>query len=66
MFGECHAHLFMDGINYRQAVNDHKNGVNVACVREHLKDYRACGITYIRDGGDRFGVSLRARELSGE
>ncbi|MFR8170905.1 MAG: amidohydrolase family protein [Marvinbryantia sp.] len=66
MFGECHAHLFMDGINYRQAVNDHKNGVNVARVREHLEDYRACGITYIRDGGDHFGVSLRARELAGE
>lgn len=66
MFGECHAHLFMDGINYRGAVNDHKNGVNIARVREHLQAYRACGITYIRDGGDRFGVSLRARELAGE
>lgn len=66
MFGECHAHLFMDGINYRRAVNDHKNGVNIARVREHLQAYRACGITYIRDGGDRFGVSLWARELAGE
>lgn len=66
MFGECHAHLFMDGINYRGAVNDHKNGVNIARVREHLQAYRACGITYIRDGGDHFGVSLRARELAGE
>lgn len=64
MFGECHAHLFMDGINYRGAVNDHKNGVNIARVREHLQAYRACGVTYIRDGGDRFGVSLRARELA--
>lgn len=66
MFGECHAHLFMDGINYRGAVNDHKNGVNIARVREHLQAYRACGITYVRDGGDHFGVSLRARELAGE
>ncbi|EET60920.1 amidohydrolase family protein [Marvinbryantia formatexigens DSM 14469] len=66
MFGECHAHLFMNGSNYRQAVNDHKNGVNTARVREHLEAYRACGITYIRDGGDHFGVSLQARALAGE
>ena len=24
MFGECHAHVLMDGINYRQAVERHK------------------------------------------
>ncbi len=26
MFGECHAHIIMDGVNYRHAVDVHKNG----------------------------------------
>ena len=28
MFGECHAHIFMDGINYREAVKCHKDGAD--------------------------------------
>lgn len=24
MFGECHAHIIMDGVNYRHAVDMHK------------------------------------------
>ena len=28
MFGECHAHIFMDGVNYRHAVERHLNGVD--------------------------------------
>ena len=27
-FGECHAHIFMDGKNYKKAVERHKNGVS--------------------------------------
>ena len=27
MFGECHAHLIMDGLNYRRAVDLHADGV---------------------------------------
>ena len=26
MFGECHAHVIMDGINYKAAVALHKDG----------------------------------------
>lgn len=66
MFGECHAHLFMDGQNYRAAVEDHKNGVNIARVREHLQAYQDSAVPFVRDGGDRFGVSETAREIAGE
>ncbi len=66
MFGECHAHLFMDGVNYRAAVQDHKNGVNMARVREHLQAYQAAAVSFVRDGGDCFGVSKKAREIAGE
>ena len=35
-----------------------------ALIRRRLAAYQAAGITYLRDGGDRFGVCLRARELA--
>lgn len=66
MFGECHAHVIMDGINYRKAVNLHADGVNEAVVRAHLQEYRKIGVTFVRDGGDASGVSKRAKELSEE
>ena len=66
MFGECHAHLFMNGTDYRQAVRDHKNSVNISKVREELTAYQTNGITFVRDGGDKYGVSELARELAPE
>lgn len=66
MFGECHAHVIMDGINYRKAVNLHADGVNEVVVRAHLQEYRKIGVTFVRDGGDASGVSKRAKELSEE
>ena len=32
-FGECHAHIFMDGKNYKKAVERHKNGVDESVIR---------------------------------
>lgn len=66
MFGECHAHLFMDGIDYRAAVEAHKNGPDEICIRRHLQAYKDCGITYVREGGDHYGVSQKVREMAGE
>ena len=40
MFGECHAHIIMDGVNYRHAVDLHKNGPDEGAIREHLKAYQ--------------------------
>ena len=34
MFGECHAHLIMDGVNYSHAVSLHKDGVKDARIAE--------------------------------
>ena len=45
MFGECHAHVIMDGINYKAAVALHKDGVCEAAVRAHLKEWKDAGIT---------------------
>ena len=66
MFGECHAHIIMDGVNYRQAIDLHRNGPDDNVIREHLKIYQDRGITFVRDGGDALGVSARAKELAPE
>ena len=66
MFGECHAHIIMDGVNYRQAIDMHKNGPDDQIIREHLKAYQDRGITFLRDGGDALGVSMRAKQLASE
>ena len=66
MFGECHAHIIMDGVNYRHAVDMHKNGPDDKIIREHLEAYQKRGITFVRDGGDGLGVSRRAKELAPE
>lgn len=64
MTGECHAHLIMDGINYKKAVALHENGVNDAVIQYRLQEYAKRGITFIRDGGDAYGVSKRAAQLA--
>lgn len=66
MFGECHAHIIMNGVNYRQAIDMHKYGPDGQIIREHLKAYQDREITFVRDGGDALGVSMRAKELASE
>lgn len=66
MFGECHAHIIMDGVNYRHAIDLHRNGSDDNVIREHLKIYQDRGIIFVRDGGDALGVSARAKELAPE
>ena len=66
MFGECHAHVIMDGMNYKAAVALHKNGVCQEAVRTHLEAYQKAGITFVRDGGDAWGASRYARSVAAE
>lgn len=66
MFGECHAHIIMDGVNYRHAIDLHRSGPDDNVIREHLKIYQDSAITFVRDGGDALGVSARAKELAPE
>ena len=40
MFGENHAHIFMNGLNYRAAVNCHKNGVDTDVIHKHFQAYQ--------------------------
>ena len=63
---ECHAHVAMDGVNYKQAMALHVQGPSEAHIRACFEAYRARGITFVRDGGDAYGVSLRAKALAPE
>lgn len=66
MFGECHAHIIMDGKNYKEAVDLHKEEIKEEVIRAHLQEWKALGITFVRDGGDALGVSRRAKDLAAE
>ena len=66
MFGECHAHIFMNGTDYRKAVQTHKVQANEASVRSALDAYRKAGVTFVREGGDPYGASLLAGRLAPE
>lgn len=64
--GECHAHALMNGINYRAAVNLHREGANEQAVRECLCAYQESGVSFVRDGGDPYGVAVLAAKLAPE
>lgn len=66
MFGECHAHIFLNGYDYRKAVETQKNGPQDELIHAHLEEYRKRGICFVRDGGDHYGVSKRTARLAPE
>lgn len=66
MFADCHMHMILDGVYYRAAIDHQKYGPDEALIRARLTDYAARGITYLRDGGDGWGVGLRASQLAEE
>ncbi|MBQ8814686.1 MAG: amidohydrolase family protein [Lachnospiraceae bacterium] len=63
---ECHAHMVLDGVDFRAALARHEREPEEAFIRGTLAAYRDAGITYIRDGGDNEWTSVRARELAEE
>ncbi|MCI5648858.1 MAG: amidohydrolase family protein [Fusicatenibacter sp.] len=66
MFGECHAHIFMDGVDYKKAAQAHCDCPDEKLIRQHLKQYQEKGVSFVRDGGDRYGAGVLARSIAGE
>ncbi len=66
MTGDCHIHMILDGVYYRTAMEQHQLQPNESLIRQRLEDYRSLGVTYLRDGGDRWNVSLTAARLAEE
>lgn len=63
---DCHIHMVLDGENWRDAIARHKNAPDEAFVRRTLERYARLGFTYLRDGGDRWGVGLLAKRIAPE
>ena len=66
MYCDCHIHMVLDGRDWKAAIAAHQNGPAEDLIRARLKEYQRLGFTYLRDGGDRWGVGKRARELAPE
>ena len=64
MQSDCHIHMVLDGVNWRTAIDRHREAVDENFVRAQLQIYQTNGYTYLRDGGDRWGVGAYARQLA--
>lgn len=61
---DCHIHAVLDGVDWKQAIARHNPKPNAGFIRKILSTYRQQGYTYLRDGGDRWGAGLLARQLA--
>lgn len=63
---DCHIHMVLDGQDWKDAIAAHREAPNDAIIRMNLRRWQAAGFTYLREGGDRWGVGARARALAPE
>lgn len=63
MKADCHIHMVLDGVDWKASI---ARGIQEEYIRGVLANYRAQGYDYLRDGGDRWGVSLQAKVLAQE
>ena len=66
MKADCHMHLLLDGLEWRASIARHKDTPHIPTIRQALNIYRTQGYSYLRDGGDRWGVGAMARTLAPE
>lgn len=64
MLSDCHMHMVLDGVAWREAIGRHSRAPLDSFIRSTLEQYQRAGYGYLRDGGDRWGVGKRARELA--
>ena len=56
--------MVLDGVNWKDAIARHKAAPQEALIRKTMERYQALGFTYLRDGGDRWGVCALAAKLA--
>lgn len=66
MLWDCHIHMVLDGSDWKTALARHRERPDDRWIRRVLETYRSLGVTYLRDGGDRWGVGKRARALAAD
>ena len=66
MVADCHMHMILDGVDWKNAIRRHENGPDIPWIRAQLAIYQSQGYTYLRDGGDRWGAGAAARAIAHE
>ena len=66
MKADCHMHMVLDGFDWKASIARHKDSPHIQTVRAALAVYQNQGYTYLRDGGDRWGVGAFARTIAPE
>lgn len=66
MLCDCHIHMVLDGENWKAAIARHREAPQEGLIRRTLQAYQNLGFVYLRDGGDKWGVGRKARELAPE
>ena len=66
MLCDCHMHMVLDGVDWKAAIRRHSEVLEENWIRGVLEEYKRLGFTYLRDGGDRWGVGKRARDFAPE
>jgi len=66
MKSDCHIHMVLDGADWRAAIDRHRSGPDRALIDSRLREYATAGFSYLRDGGDKWGVGAAARDLAGK
>ena len=64
MKADCHMHMVLDGAYWKAAIARHSTAPDESFIHSILAHYQELGFTYLRDGGDRWGVGAKARELA--
>ena len=63
---DCHMHMVLDGVEWKNAIRRHRGTIQEDWIRRQLETYQKLGFGYLRDGGDRWGVGAKARALAKE
>lgn len=66
MKADCHIHMVLDAEDWKNAIARHEVRPDTPYIRNILSTYKDMGYTYLRDGGDNWGVSAMARDLAPE
>lgn len=66
MNADCHIHMVLDGVDWKKSIACHSDRPDISRIRAALSCYQGQGITYLRDGGDRWGVGAAARAIAPE
>ena len=66
MKADCHVHMILDGVWWKDAIARHRDKPDEAYIRNILAQYREQGYTHLRDGGDAWCVCTLAAKLASE